>query len=222
MVVADGLGGEAKGELASRLAVSAGVKLGLRFGRWNLRIDDETAKEVMERAEYYYKRVHDVVAERASSDPTARGMGTTLTLAFTAGNELFLGHVGDSRAYLLRNCKLYRLTHDQTLAQLLADEGKILQKDVDTHHLRNVLTEAIGVGKDDPKIQVKRLQLDDGDSLLLCTDGLTEMVQEEQISRILIDHTDPQGACAELVKAALENGGRDNITVLLGKYSIPT
>lgn len=222
MCVADGLGGEAKGELASSLALSAAVQLVLRFGKWNLRIDDETAKEVMERAKLLYARVSEVVAQRAESDPWTQRMATTLTTAFSAGNELFVAHVGDSRAYLLRNWQLHRLTHDQTYAQLLADAGQISQAEVDTHHMRHILVEAIGIGEGKLDVQVKRLQLDDRDGLLLCSDGLTNMVEEEQILDILNDNANPQKACAALVNAALENGGRDNITVLFARYSIPT
>ena len=222
MLVADGLGGEAKGELASSLALSAAVQLLLRFGKWNLRINDDIAKEIMQRAELLYTRISKVVADRAESDPLKQRMGTTLTMTFTAGNELFVAHVGDSRVYLFRNRKLHRLTHDQTYAQLLADMGQISQAEVETHQMRNVLTEAIGIGEGKLDVQVKRLQLDDGDCLLLCTDGLTDMVEEDAIAGVLIKETRPAEACAKLVNAALENGGMDNVTVLVGRYSIPT
>jgi protein phosphatase len=220
--VADGTSDEdAQGSAASSLALCTAVQLLLRFGRWNLRIDDRVANEVMERTRLFYARVSDVVAERTKGDSLLR-TGTTLTTAFSAGNELFVAHVGDSRAYLWRNGKLYRLTHDQTYAQLLADAGQISQEEVDTHHMRHVLTEALGVGEARINVQVKRMQLEDGDSLLLCTNGLTNMVAEDQIASILIRGAGVQQTCGQLVNAALENGGTDNVTALIAKYNIPT
>ena len=220
--VADGTSDEeAQGSAASSLALVTAVQLLLRFGRWNLRIDDRVAKEVMDRTRLFYERLSDVVSERTKGEPMMR-TGTTLTTAFSAGNELFVTHVGDSRAYLWRTGKLYRLTHDQTYAQLLADAGQISQEEVDTHHLRHVLTEALGVGEGKINVQVKRLQLEDGDCLLLCTNGLTNMVGEDQIATILQRSLGAQETCAQLVNAALENGGTDNVTALVGRYSIPT
>jgi protein phosphatase len=175
----------------------------------------------MDRTRLFYARVSDAVAERTKGDSLLRA-GTTLTTAFSAGNELFIAHVGDSRAYLWRNGKLHRLTHDQTYAQLLADAGQISQDEVDTHHLRHVLTEALGVSEGKINVQVKRMQLEDADCLLLCTNGLTSMVTEDQIATILTSAANPQETCAQLVNAALEHGGTDNVTALLGKYSIPT
>jgi len=220
--VADGTSDEhAQGSTASSLALVTAVQLLLRFGRWNLRIDDRVAKEVMDRTRLFYARLSDVVAERTKGDPLMRA-GTTLTTAFSAGNELFVAHVGDSRAYLWRNEKLHRLTHDQTYAQLLADAGQISQEEVDTHHLRHVLTEALGVSEGKINMQVKRLQLEDADCVLLCTNGLTNMVAEDQLATILKQSLRTQDTCEQLVNAALENGGTDNITVLAGEYSIPT
>ncbi len=221
MCVADGMGEGPGGEVASSLALSTALQLALRFGRWNLRIDDEIAEEVIERGRWIYNRINAVLAERADLNGMTAS-GTTLAIAFSAGNELFVAHVGDSRAYLLRSGKLYRLTHDQTYAQLLADTGQIRQEQVDRHHLRHVLTEAMGVGEGELDVQLKRLQLDDADCVLLCTDGLTEMVEEDQIINILLGNENPQTACEQLVNAALENGGSDNVTVLVGRYSIPT
>ncbi|HKE56093.1 MAG TPA: protein phosphatase 2C domain-containing protein [Pyrinomonadaceae bacterium] len=220
--VADGTSDEhAQGGTASSLALGTAVQLLLRFGRWNLRIDDRVAKEVMERTRLFYERLSDVVSEQTKGDPLMR-TGTTLTTAFSAGNELFVAHVGDSRAYLWRNGKLHRLTHDQTYAQLLADAGKISQEEVDTHHLRHVLTDALGLSEGKINVQVKRLQLEDADCVLLCTNGLTNMVSEDQIAAILQQSLAAQETCAQLVSAALENGGTDNVTSLVGKYSIPT
>jgi PPM family protein phosphatase len=221
MVVADGMGGAARGEVASRLAISTLAHLGLQFGKWNLRINEEIAREVSERAERFYQRVGEAVIEKGRADPSLTGMGTTLTGAFSAGNDLFVCSVGDSRVYLFRRGRLLQLTRDQTYSQLLADIGQIPQHEVSTHHLRHILTDAIGVGTGRINVKVRHLTLLDEDALLLCTDGLTEMVDEEEIAGVLMRGQSAQAACQTLVDLALEHGGNDNVTVLVAKYEIP-
>jgi PPM family protein phosphatase len=221
MVVADGMGGAARGEEASRLAISTLAHLGLQFGKWNLRINQQIAREVSERAERFYQRVGEAVIEEARKDPSKTGMGTTLTGAFSAGSDLFVCSVGDSRVYLFRRGRLLQLTRDQTYAQLLADIGQIPQHEVATHHLRHILTDAIGVGSGKVSVKVRHLPLLNEDMLLLCTDGLTDMVDEEEIEAVLMRGLSAQDACQTLVDLALEHGGKDNVTVLLAKYEIP-
>lgn len=221
MVVADGMGGAARGEVASSLAISTLAHLLLQFGKWNLRINEKIAREVTERAERFYQRVGEAVSEEARSDPSKTGMGTTLTGAFSAGNDLFVVSVGDSRVYLFRRGRLLQLTRDQTYSQLLADIGQIPQHEVSTHHLRHILTDAIGVGAGKTNVKVKHLVLLNEDLLLLCTDGLTEMVDEEEIAGVLMRGQSAQDACQTLVDLALAHGGKDNVTVLLAKYEIP-
>ena len=221
MVVADGMGGAARGEVASRLAISTLAHLGLQFGKWNLRINQEIAREVSERAERFYQRVGEAVIEQGRADPSLTGMGTTLTGAFSAGSDLFVCSVGDSRVYLFRRGRLLQLTQDQTYSQLLADIGQIPQHEVSTHHLRHILTDAIGVGSGRINVKVRHLSLLNEDTLLLCTDGLTEMVDEEEIAGVLMRGQNAQDACQTLVDLALEHGGQDNVTVLVAKYQIP-
>jgi serine/threonine protein phosphatase PrpC len=221
MVVADGMGGAARGEVASSLAISTLAHLGLQFGKWNLRINEKIAREVAERAERFYQRVGEAVIEEGRADPSLAGMGTTLTGAYSAGSDLFVASVGDSRVYLFRRGRLLQLTRDQTYSQLLADAGQIPQHEVSTHHLRHILTDAIGVGAGKVKVKVRHLPLLNEDQLLLCTDGLTEMVDEEEIAGVLIRDQRPHDACQTLVDLALEHGGVDNVTVLLAKYEIP-
>lgn len=221
MVVADGMGGAARGEVASRMAISTLAHLSLQFGKWNLRIDEKIAREVTERAERFYQRVGQAVIEEGRADPSKTGMGTTLTGAFSAGNDLFVASVGDSRVYLCRHGRLLQLTRDQTYSQLLADIGQIPQHEVSTHHLRHILTDAIGVGSGKVNVTVRHLSLLNEDMLLLCTDGLTEMVDEEEIAGVLMKGQSAQDTCQTLVDLALDHGGIDNVTVLLAKYEIP-
>jgi serine/threonine protein phosphatase PrpC len=221
MVVADGMGGAARGDEASRLAISTLAHLGLQFGKWNLRINKEIAREVSDRAARFYQRVGEAVIEEGRKDPSKTGMGTTLAGAFSAGSDLFVCSVGDSRVYLFRRGRLLPLTRDQTYAQLLADIGQIPQHEVASHHLRHILTDAIGVGSGKVNVKVRHVPLLDEDMLLLCTDGLTDMVDEEEIEAVLMRGLSAQDACQTLVDLALEHGGKDNVTVLLAKYEIP-
>jgi protein phosphatase len=176
---------------------------------------------VTERAARFYQRVGEAVIEEGRADPSLTGMGTTLTGAFSAGNDLFVASVGDSRVYLFRRGRLLQLTRDQTYSQLLADIGQIPQHEVSTHHLRHILTDAIGVGAGKVNVKVRHVPLLNEDRLLLCTDGLTEMVEEEEIAGVLMRDQGAQDACQTLVDLALDHGGKDNVTVLLAKYEIP-
>src|SRR5262249_3777304 len=146
------------------------------------------------------------------------GMGTTMTVACSLGIDLFVTHVGDSRVYLCRQGHLHQLTRDHTLAQSLADRGVIPHEEVATHRLRHVLTRALG-GKGEVEADVQRARLEDKDQLLLCTDGLTNMVDDAAIEAVLREAPTAGGACEALVERALKNGGKDNVTVVLARYS---
>ena len=221
MIVADGMGGHAGGEVASRLAIATLINIILHAPDWILRLDDEHAQKLMDRAVERYLQVHDALQERARLDPRLRGMGTTMTAAYSIGNDLFVTQVGDSRAYRFRDGKLQLLTRDQTQAQMLADQGLISQQDVGRHRLRHVLTSALGGSQNSVRVEIQRWDLADGDRLLLCSDGLTDMVDEAHIADVLGRENRSEPACQRLVEQALANGGKDNVTVVLARYSIP-
>ena len=221
MIVADGMGGHAGGEVASRMAIATLINIVLHMPDWILRLDEEHAQKVMERAAERYRKVHEALQEKARLDPKLRGMGTTMTAAYSLGDDLFVAHVGDSRAYLFRDGKLQLLTHDQTQAQLMADIGMISQTEVARHRLRHVLTSALGGLEKAVSVDIQRLKLTGADRLLLCTDGLTDMVEDGGIAQVLGGVESSDDACRRLVDLALENGGKDNITVVLARYSIP-
>ena len=221
MIVADGMGGNAGGAVASRMAISTLINIVLHMPDWILRLDEEHAQKVMDRAAERYRKVHEALQEKARLDPKLRGMGTTMTAAHSLGDDLFVTHVGDSRAYLFRDGKLQLLTHDQTQAQLMADIGMISQTEVARHRLRHVLTSALGGMEKAVRADIQRLKLTHSDRLLLCTDGLTDMVEDEGIARVLASSESSEEACRGLVDLALENGGKDNVTVVLARYSIP-
>jgi PPM family protein phosphatase len=221
LVVADGMGGAAGGEIASRMAIASLVDIVRHVPDWILRLDEEHARKLMERAAKYYRQVNEALIERARLDPKLRGMGTTMTAAYSLADDLFVAHIGDSRAYLFRDHRLQLLTRDQTQAQLMADIGLIPQKEVAHHRLRHVLTSALGGGDKEIRAEIQRLKLADGDRLLLCTDGLTDMVDEASITECLAKEEGSEEACRLLVERALDNGGKDNVTVVLARYTIP-
>jgi serine/threonine protein phosphatase PrpC len=223
LLVADGVGGSAAGEIASRTAIHALVDLVLETPDWIMRFDNGLADEVLQRMERRFQKVRETLVERAKADPGLRGMATTMTVACSLGPELLTAHVGDSRAYVFRRRGgLQRLTRDQTMAQSLADAGAIAQEDVARHPSRHILTSALATRGAFAQVELRRSHLEDADRLLLCSDGLTEMVAEEAIAGVLASPEPSAEVCRRLVDLALEAGGKDNVTVVLGSYRIPS
>lgn len=224
LLVADGVGGAAAGEVASRTAVHALIDLVIETPDWIMRLDEPLANEVLQRMERRFQQIRDILIQKTKSDPSLRGMGTTMTVACTLGTELLTAHVGDSRAYVhrRRGGVLERLTRDQTLGQSLVDAGALTPEELETHPTRNVLTSALATRLAFAQVELKRSRIGDGDSLLLCSDGLTDMVPEAMIARELATPGSSSAVCRRLVDLALEGGGKDNVTVVLGRYRIPS
>ena len=219
MLVADGMGGMAGGEAASRLALTKLIDLIVDTADWTLALKRQRdVTTVLERMTERFLEIDDVLRKEAHSDQTLRGMGTTLTVAGAIGNDLIIGHVGDSRAYLLREDSFKQLTTDHTLAQALIDAGVASRDDPASRSMRHVLTAAVGSLGDQVDPQVQRLKLSAGDQLLLCTDGLTETVEDETIAQVVRESNSAQSACQALVDLALASGGPDNITVVLAHF----
>lgn len=210
--VADGMGGHLAGEVASQLALEPIEELdGKVFA------DPSAASDALTDA---IVKANRRVARQAADDSRFRGMGTTLTAALLENRRLHLGHVGDSRGYLLRNGDLRQITDDHTLVQHLIDEGQITKEEAATHPQRSIITRAIGVA---PHVEVDTMSIDlqEGDIVLLCSDGLTGVVSEEQIQRCLESDQSDDATVASLIGLANDNGGPDNITVLLLRYGEP-
>ncbi|MDE2508447.1 MAG: serine/threonine-protein phosphatase [Planctomycetota bacterium] len=221
LVIADGMGGMAAGQQASRLALRTGIEVVLESSRWSFRIDENEARELKERLRGYFRKVDQALIDCANTSSDLAGMGTTLTAVYTIGRDAFIVHAGDSRAYLFRNGALRRLTRDHTFAQELADAGRIAPEEVATHARRHVLTNFAGGPRRGIEPEVTVIRLCSGDSLLVCTDGLTEMVDDATIARILKGNAGAVDACEALVDAALAGGGKDNVTVIVANYTIP-
>jgi PPM family protein phosphatase len=199
--IADGMGGAQAGEVASRLATAA-LKESHPNGGGEQRISD-----LIQEAN---RRVYD----RSSSDPNTSGMGTTITVALVEDDTVSFGHVGDSRAYLIRDAQMEQLTEDHSLVNELLKTGKLSPEEAETHPQRSVITRALGT---DPDVDVDTFSVraETGDLFLLCSDGLTDMVSEQSILDVVErNRADIDGALRALVKEANRGGGQDNITVV--------
>jgi len=221
MLVADGMGGMAAGEVASRLTITTALKLIQKSPKWGFKINKKEARELFERVSQHLRDIDQALTAQSEADHRLFGMGTTLTAAYSAGADLFIIHLGDSRAYLYRKGELRQLTKDHTVAQAMADAGYIAPEEVPRHHKRNVLTNFLGGHHGNVTADVRWLRVTDGDRLLLCSDGLHDMVDDASIARILGAHDRPRDAAQFLLDEALERGGRDNVTVIVARYEIP-
>lgn len=196
VAVADGMGGHAAGEIASVKAIEGAVGP-----------EEATAAQRIRAA-------NDAVLAAAEADRTLAGMGTTLTLAILwPDGRLEIGHVGDSRAYLWRNERLTQLTIDHTFVRELIAQGRLAPEDAETHPRRHMLTRTIGMG--DVRADTLDIHLLPGDRVMLCSDGLTGMVTDETIQRVLASTPVPADAVWSLVEAANAAGGHDNTTVAM-------
>jgi protein phosphatase len=221
MAVADGMGGMAFGELASAMALRTAMDLVLSAIKWSVKLNEKEIRELNERIVAYFELIDQTLIDQGWIQPRAAGMATTLTGAYSVGPEAFIAHAGDSRAYHFHNSTLRRLTRDHTLAQELADFGAIRPDEVATHRLRNTLTNYLGGPKEGVHPDVIHVHLADGDSLLLCTDGLSDLVDDEEIGQVLGRFPIPQDASQALVDLALQRGGKDNVSVIIAKYTVP-
>ena len=208
-----------RGEVASRAAITILLDLVLRTPDWILRLsDDEFVAEVIHRTKIRYANVNAELLAMAKQDPTLEGMATTLTITANVGDTLIITHIGDSRAYLLRAGALMQLTRDHTLVQDLVDKGVLTREQGSTHKQKHVLTNALGISAKHLRPDVQRLSLQDGDYLLLCTDGLSTYVDKHTMQNIMESGESVDRACQRLLEAALDAGGRDNITLVLARY----
>lgn len=225
LIVVDGVGGAAGGEVASRTALLTLLRQVLRSPKWALKLDDPATRdgeilELLDRSRAYLQGMHSAIRARQEDDPRYEGMGTTFTSAYTIGGDVFIMHVGDSRAYVLRRGRLVRITHDHTVAQEYADLGQLGQSEVAEHPMSHVLTRALGAPTDTLVSDTHHRDLEDGDRMLLCSDGLTKVASEADIAATLDAHPTSESACRALVELALARGGPDNITVIVAGYRV--
>ncbi len=203
--VADGMGGHQAGEVASKLALQV-----LNRELMNISIHDVSGETLVAAVQEANKEVFS----KSQTKESYSGMGTTLTACLVRGYNLILGHVGDSRLYLMRAGVLSQITEDHSAVQELLNQGSIKAEEADAHPYRNMLIRALGT---EPALNVDlhQYKLLAGDRLLLCTDGLTRLVPEKFIQTIITEDKDPGLKVQDMLKKALQQGGKDNITIIL-------
>jgi len=217
-LVADGMGGHQAGERASALAVAAIEQFTLNSFKWFFGSDGTEAKKVLAQFQSAFSQADARIAEEAAGHPELNGMGTTVTMAFHLGVQLCVVHVGDSRAYLYRDGELHQLTQDHTLMAEMVRRGALRPDQVAGHRLRHVITNAVGGPEPGVTVEARALEVQAGDRLLLCSDGLTEMVTNEAIAATLDAEPAPEAAARKLLARAKEGVASDNITLLVVRF----
>ncbi len=205
-IVADGMGGHKAGRVASKMAVEVmpgPLKHGLAAG-----------KEEIEVIKATISKANEVIYEGSRNNKNWSGMGTTVVLALFRGNHVLIAHVGDSRAYMINNGEIKQLTEDHSKVAEMVKEGQISREQALTHKLRSVITRALGMKKE-VGTEIAAWSWDGGECLLLCSDGLTDMLEDREMLAIVKSANGLQEACDNLVGMANEKGGKDNITVIL-------
>ena len=208
LCVADGMGGHKAGDVASRVTVR---ELKSYFSMWENTNFFKSTKEISD----MISQINDNVYRLSCENPEYEGMGTTLTLCVTNGESAHVYHVGDSRTYVInKDGDIRRITKDHSLVQYMVDTGQITAAEARKHPNRNVITRCIGT-EDDVKVDFFKFELLPGDTVMLCTDGLTDGLTDSELAYIIHGSENADDACRKLVDAANERGGRDNITVVL-------
>jgi serine/threonine protein phosphatase PrpC len=221
LLVADGVGGHQAGEVASDLTARAIEEFLLNTLRrfTNLKPDEEQV--ALRDLQAALLQADARIFAEAACHPEWRGMGATLTLAFVAGWRLFVAHAGDTRCYLFSAGQLRQLTRDHTMTAEMVRSGILVPADQARHPWRHVVTNLLGGSEPGVRVELHSLDLRPGDTILLCSDGLTEMVPDEAVAAALADEADPRAACERLVREANVRGGRDNITAVVAHVAEP-
>jgi protein phosphatase len=217
-LVADGMGGHRAGERASTLAVTAIEHFTLNSFKWFFGTDSSEAKKVLAQFQAALTQADAAIVEEAADKPELRGMGTTVTMAFQLGAQLCVVHVGDSRAYLFRGRELHQLTKDHTLVADLVRTGVIQPDEAAGHSMRHVITNVVGGPEAGVKVEARALQIEPGDRLLLCSDGLTEAVTDEVIAATIDEEPNVEAAAKKLLALAMAGPAKDNITLVVASF----
>ncbi len=217
-VVADGMGGYASGEIASKLALDIIRDYFKAFHEGRAALVgkfDEDYSETTKAIGSAVRLANQAIYEAAKSNVSWQGMGTTVAAAVISKNKLSIAHVGDSRVYLVRAGDIEQLTDDHSVVYEQVKHELLTREEAQKSEMRNLLTRALGVASD-VEVDVSELTLSTGDILVLCTDGLTSMVSDDDILALAVSMNDPTVVCDRLVELANKQGGKDNITVIVG------
>ena len=213
LVVADGMGGHAGGAVASRLAVDL-----INDGLQNRLASSATPNDLLNNPRDCARRPHSAILGRTSEELQLQGMGTTLVTAVALEAEVLVAHLGDSRAYLVYNGKLHRLTEYHSLVAQLIRIGQISEAEARSHPQRHIITQALGVGEE-VKPGLIRFPPQPGDTLLICTDGQHGMIDDDLILKRTLKKQTPRTLCEALIANALAAGGEDNVTVIVAQWA---
>jgi PPM family protein phosphatase len=219
-LVADGMGGHNAGERASELVVLAIEQFMLNTFKWFFEADSAGAQRVLVQFQTALRQADIQIVEESKADPALRGMGTTVTMAFHLGRQVCIVHVGDSRAYLHRAAALEQLTEDHTLQAQMQRSGSLGPDQVLPERLRHVITNVVGGNEEGVKVEACAFEVRPGDRLLLCSDGLTEAVDEEAINRILNAEPGSEAAAKLLLGEATAGAAADNITAVVVRFDL--
>jgi protein phosphatase len=221
LAVADGMGGHRAGERASQLAVDSLVTYVLNALDWCFQLDDTRDEHFYSDLRAALRHCRDELQRDAEASPRRRGMGTTLTMAYIMGRRMYIVHAGDSRCYVLRKSTLTQITRDHTMGQLLREtSGDVTPPGLDDRnqsHLSNVLWNVIAADNDVFEPEVYQVKLEYGDSVLLCTDGLTKHLGSSRLVELLGSDDSSEVICRRLIDAANDAGGSDNVTVIVAR-----
>jgi protein phosphatase len=217
-LVADGMGGHRAGERASALAVAAIEHFTLNTFRWFFGPSRDGAATALHELEESLEEADTQILAESREHPELDGMGTTVTMAFHVGSRLCVVHAGDSRAYLHRGGQLHQVTEDHTVTADLVRAGTLRADQVEDHPLRHVITNVVGGNDRGVRVEVRALDLQAGDRLLICSDGLSEMVDDGVIAETVGSNDGPEAAARRLLTLANDAGGRDNITVVIAHF----
>ena len=217
-LVADGMGGHRAGERASALAIAAIQQFTLNSFKWFFGSDNAEAEKALAQFQSAVGEADGRILQEAAEHPELSGMGTTVTMAFHLGTQLCVVHVGDSRAYLYRDGELHQLTEDHTLVADMVRRGALQPDQATDHRLRHVITNVVGGGEPGVNVEARALEVQSGDRLLLCSDGLTEMVTNDAIAATLDAEPAPEAAAKRLLALANNGAASDNITLLVVRF----
>jgi protein phosphatase len=218
LLVADGMGGHAEGQKASGIAVRTLTQYVLNTMHWFFRLEEGREADLNEELKAALEECQRNIEAASGPQPGGRPMGTTLTMAYVLWPRLYVVHAGDSRCYLLRRGRLEQITTDHTVAQQLVDQGVLNPEQAKGSRYSHMLWNCIGGGSHELNPAVYKATLEIGDTLLLCTDGLSGPVPDERLSQLLRQRSSAEQTCRTLVDAANAAGGRDNITVVIAQF----
>ena len=221
LIVADGMGGEAAGERACTIAVDQVTTYVLNSLAWCFRLEEGSEQDFEDHLKEALRSCQRSIQSAVGKHPEMKSMGTTMTMVYIVWPRAFVVHVGDSRCYLLRDHQLDQITVDHTMSEIMVEAGQMSREEARHSPMGNALWNVLGGRSDELLVDIYKITLERDDILLLCTDGLYDMVPHEKLEELLSSRTSAEVTCRKLVDLANENGGRDNITVIVSHFLSP-